>query len=245
MSSSFRLHPEPDAHKDVVFRLGRSAYQTIKAGGFGCLLLVPHLLLPVYGIYVLLNRYIKWVSLAEDYVGIAVALTEGLSFGAVIGLAILRYGTTGKIVKGRRIEKTATEGETKKQERIEVALRAAVYIFTASLIWEYLNQSKFSPNDSDYARRTSSGLMTASSHIRKIFNNESVLPNTEEARKQMAGVGLNYDIRNRVKNAPRLQIPGFYIKEQKSAFLRAWEWIWAKVTSGPRVGAFEIGPRNW
>lgn len=243
--SSFRLHPEPDAHKDAVFRFRRSAYETIKNGGFGCWLLIPHLLLPIYGIYLLLNRYVRWISASEDYIGTLVALIEGLSFGAAVGLAILRYGTTGKIIKGRRIEKTATDDESKKQERIEVALRAAVYIFTASLLWEYLNQSKFSPNETEYARRTSSGLMTANAHLRKLFNNESVLPRPDEVRKQMAGVGLNYDVKDKLNNAPRIQIPGFYIKEQKSAFLRAWEWLWAKVTSGPRVGLFELGPRNW
>ncbi|PWZ03114.1 hypothetical protein BCV70DRAFT_214584 [Testicularia cyperi] len=245
MSGQFRLHPEPGEHKNAQFKLGRSAFETIRRGGVGALLLVPHLLLPIYGIYVVINRFEFWNNKLEDYVGVLVALIEGLSFGAIVGLAMLRYGTAGKAIKGRRIEKTATDEEDLKQARVEVALRSAVYVFFAALLWEYLVQSKYSPLADEYARKTSSGLMTASSGVRKFFNNESLLPNTVEGRNQMAGVGLNWDIKDRIQNAPRVTVPGFKKVPQKSAFLRAWEWTWNKVTSGPRPGLFEIGPRNW
>lgn len=253
MSGQFRLHPEPGTEHDRPgkFQLGRAIYSTIQNGGLGCALLVPHFAIPIYGIYVLLHRFGYWTSEFERHLAFVVALIQGVSFGTAIALSVVRYSASGKAIKGRRIEKTATDDEETKQHRVEVTLRTAVYVFIGTLWWEYLVHSKYSPIADEHARRTSSGFLTASGSFRKFFNNESILPEAEEGRDQLAGVGLNYDLHQKadklrgiVKNSPRIHVPGT-AEPVKSVFLRTWENAYHSVFRGDKVGLFQLGPKNW
>lgn len=250
MSTQFRLHPEPGTERHAPFRLGFAIYNTIKTGGLGSGLLVPHILIPIYGIYVILHRTGHWTPEFERGLALAIALIQGVSFGSAIALSIIRYSASGKAIKGRRIEKTAADEEDSKQHRIEVALRVSIYLFAGSILWEYLVHSKYSPIADQHARNTSSGFLTATGSLRKFFNNESVLPEAEEGRPGLSGVGLNVDLketaeelRKVIKNSPRIHVPG--TAPAKSVFLRAYEKVWNIIFSGPRPGLFEIGPKTW
>lgn len=249
MSTQFRLHPEPGTERYAKFSFSSAVYNTIRTGAIGSALLVPQVILPIYGVYVLVHRSGYWTPELERGLAFVMALLQGLSLGSAIALSIVRYSASGKAIKGRRIEKAATDQENTKQHRIEVALRALIYFFIASIWWEYLVHSKYSPIADEHARNTSSGFLTATGSIRKFFNNESILPQAAEVRDQVSGVGLNYDLANNldhaIKNSPRVQLPGTAAAPPKSFFLRTWEKIWGVVTSGPRIGYFEIGPKNW
>ncbi|KAI3487463.1 hypothetical protein L1887_48567 [Cichorium endivia] len=166
MSGKFRLHPEPGTERHAPFRLGSAIYNTIRTGGLGSGLLVPHVLLPIYGIYVVTHRSGYWTPEFERGLTFAIALLQGVSFGSAIALSIVRYSASGKAIKGRRIEKTATDSEESSQHRIEVALRASIYLFVATMLWEYLVHSKFSPITDEQARHTSSGFLTATGPLR-------------------------------------------------------------------------------
>ncbi|SPO21765.1 uncharacterized protein UTRI_01253_B [Ustilago trichophora] len=251
MSTPFRLHPEPGTERKGKFRLGSAMYNTIKHGGLGSLLLTPHFTLPLYGIYVALHRSGYWTAEFERGLALAISLIQGISLGSIFALAVVRYSSTGKAIKGRRIENTATDAEESKQHRIEVALRISIYLFVGTILWEYLVHSKYSPIADEHARDTSSGFLTATGPLRRFFNNESILPEAKEARDQLSGVGLNYDLRDKaqdlrqaIKNSPRIHLPGT-AAPPKSIFFRTYEKIWKTVTGGPRVGLFEIGPKTW
>ncbi|SPO43502.1 uncharacterized protein PSANT_01187 [Moesziomyces antarcticus] len=249
MSGKFRLHPEPGTERHAPFRLGSAIYNTIRTGGLGSGLLVPHVLLPIYGIYVVTHRSGYWTPEFERGLTFAIALLQGVSFGSAIALAIVRYSASGKAIKGRRIEKTATDSEESSQHRIEVALRASIYLFAATMLWEYLVHSKFSPITDEQARHTSSGFLTATGPLRRFLSNESILPQPDEVRDQVSGLGLNLegkvnDLRNAVKNSPRIHVPGTQAPP-KSLFLRAYQKVWYSITGGPsglNLGLFEIGP---
>ncbi|SNX82499.1 uncharacterized protein MEPE_01205 [Melanopsichium pennsylvanicum] len=250
MSTQFRLHPEPGTERHAPFRLGSAIYNTIRHGGFGSLLLVPHVLLPIYGVYVVFHRSAYWTPEFERGLTLLISLIQGVSFGSAIALSIVRYSSTGKAIKGRRIEKSATDSEESSQHRIEVALRASVYIFSATILWEYLVHSKYSPIADEYARETSSGFLTATGSLSKFFNNESILPEAKEARDQLSGVGLNFDLqvkanqlRDAIKNSPKIHVPGT-AAPPKSIFFQTYENMWNIITQGPRVGMFEIGPKS-
>lgn len=251
MSTQFRLHPEPGTERKGHFHLGRAIYNTVKHGALGSLLLTPHVTLPLYGVYVILHRSGYWTAEFERGLALAISLLQGVALGSIIALAVVRYSAAGKAIKGRRIEKTATDEEDTKQHRIEVALRLSIYIFAGTILWEYLVHSKYSPIADEQARETSSGFLTATGPLRRFLNNESILPEAQEARDQMAGVGLNYDIRDKakelhqaIKNSPRVHVPGT-AAPAKSVFFRTYEKVWNTLTGGPRVGMFEIGPKTW
>ncbi|ETS61038.1 hypothetical protein PaG_04976 [Moesziomyces aphidis] len=249
MSGKFRLHPEPGTERHAPFRLGSAIYNTIRTGGLGSGLLVPHVLLPIYGIYVVTHRSGYWTPEFERGLTFAIALLQGVSFGSAIALSIVRYSASGKAIKGRRIEKTATDSEESSQHRIEVALRASIYLFVATMLWEYLVHSKFSPITDEQARHTSSGFLTATGPLRRFLSNESILPQPDEVRDQVSGLGLNLegkanDLHNAIKNSPRIHVPGTQAPP-KSLFLRAYQKVWYSVTGGPsglNLGLFEIGP---
>ncbi|KAJ1032616.1 hypothetical protein NDA16_000639 [Ustilago loliicola] len=250
MSTKFRLHPEPGTERPGHFHLGKAIYSTVKNGGFGSALLLPHITVPIYGIYVLLHRTGHWTPEFERGLAFAISLIQGLSLGSTIALSVVRYSASGKAVKGRRIEKSATEEEGTTQHRIEVALRLLVYLFLGTILWEYLVHSKYSPIADEHARDTSSGFLTATGPLRRFFNNESLLPEAREGRDQLAGVRLNYDLRGKaqdfkkvVNNSPRIRVPGTAGPPPKSIFLRAYEKAWKFVTQGPGLGMFEIGPK--
>lgn len=250
MSTKFRLHPEPGTERTGHFHLGKAIYSTIKEGGFGSSLLLVHVTLPIYGIYVLLHRTGHWTPEFERALAFAISLLQGLSLGTAIALAFVRYSASGKAVKGRRIEKTATDQEETTQHRIQVALRITIYLFLGTILWEYLVHSKYSPIADQDARDTSSGFLTATGPLRRFFNNESILPEVKEARDQVAGVGFNYDLRDKAKqfnnvvdNGPRIRVPGTRGPPPKSVFFRAYEKGWRFLTQGPRPGMFEIGPK--
>ena len=252
MSTPFRLHPEPGTERHTPFHLGKAIYHTIRNGGLGSALLIPHVLMPIYGVYVVLHRSSFWTPDFERHLALAIALIQGLSFGSVIALAIVRYSASGKAIKGRRIENTATPEEEKKQHRIEVALRATLYLFLATILWEYLVHSKYSPILDERAKDTSSGFLTATGPLRRWLQNNSILPEATETRDQTSDLGLNYDIGQKVAQlqkaideSPRIHLPGTAPPRPKSVFLQTWEKIWRTVTGGPRVGLFEIGPKNW
>lgn len=251
MSAKFRLHPEPGEHRHVKFRLHSAIYKTIRNGGIGAGLLVPHVLLPIYGVYLVLHRSGYWTPELERGLALAIAVIQGVSFGSTIALAVVRYSASGKAIKGRRIEKTATDSEETSQHRIEVALCVSIYLFAGTLLWEYLVHSKYSPMTDAQARETSSGFLTATGPLRRFFNNQSILPEAEESRDQLSSLGLDYDIQDKAKklgkaiqNGPRVHVPGT-APLPKSVFLRTYEKLWAMLTQGPRVGMFEIGPKNW
>ncbi|KIS71207.1 uncharacterized protein UMAG_01114 [Mycosarcoma maydis] len=251
MSGQFRLHPEPGTERHSPFRPWRNAYSTIRNGGIGSGLLLPHVLMPIYGVYVVLHRSGYWTAEFERGLATLISLIQGISFGSVIALSIVRYSASGKAIKGRRIKNTATDEEDSKQHRIEMALRFSIYIFVATILWEYLVHSKYSPVADEQARETSSGFLTATGSLRRFFNNESFLPQAQESRDATSGLGLNYDLHDRAKqfkkaidNSPRIRIPGT-TAPQKSIFLETYEKIWKRITSGPRPGLFEIGPKNW
>lgn len=251
MSTKFRLHPEPGTERKSSFHLGRAIYHTIRNGGLGSALLIPHVLMPIYGIYVVLHRSSIWTAEFERGLAFSIALIQGITFGSVIALSIVRYSASGKAIKGRRIEKTATDEEESKQHRIEVALRITLYLFLATILWEYLVHSKYSPILDERARETSSGFLTATSPLRRFFNNESILPQPQETRDQISGLGLDFDLHDKAKqlkkvveDSPRIRVPGT-AAPPKSIFLTTYEKVWKTLTRGPRVGLFEIGPKNW
>ncbi|KAJ1033449.1 hypothetical protein NDA13_001440 [Ustilago tritici] len=251
MSTKFRLHPEPGTERKGHFHLGKAIYSTIQHGGFGSSLLLMHVTLPIYGVYVLLNRTGHWTPEFERGLAFAISLLQGISLGTCIALFILRYSASRKAVKSRRIEKTATDQEETSQRRIQVILRISIYLFLATILWEYLVHSKYSPIADEHARDTSSGFLTATGPLRRFFNNESILPEAGEGREGLAAVGLNFDLRHKAKdfkkvvdNSPRIKIPGTEGGlPQKSVFLRAYEKTWRFLTQGPRPGMFEIGPK--
>ncbi|TKY85082.1 hypothetical protein EX895_006162 [Sporisorium graminicola] len=251
MATRFRLHPEPGTERKASFHPGKAIYNTVRSGGIGSALLIPHITVPIYGIYVVLHRTKLWTPEFERGLAFAVALIQGISFGSVIALSIVRYSASGKAIKGRRIEKTATDEEESKQHRIEVALRLAAYLFLGTILWEYLVHSKYSPIIDERAKETSSGFLTATGPLRRFFNNESILPQPRESRDQISGLGLNFDLQDKaqqlkkaVDNSPRIRVPGT-APPPKSVFLETYEKVWKKLTGGPRVGLFEIGPKNW
>ncbi|SJX61192.1 uncharacterized protein SRS1_12414 [Sporisorium reilianum f. sp. reilianum] len=253
MSTRFRLHPEPGTERQGSFHLGKAIYHTIRRGGLGSALLIPHVLMPIWGGYVLLHRSSIWTAEFERGLALAIALVQGITFGSVIALSIVRYSAAGKAIKGRRIEKTATDEEESKQHRIEVALRFTLYLFLGTILWEYLVHSKYSPILDERARETSSGFLTATGPLRRFLNNESILPQARETRDQISGVGLNFDLHDKarqfkkvVEDSPRIRIPiPGTAAPPKSVFFDTWEKVWKKVTGGPRVGLFELGPKNW
>lgn len=251
MSGQFRLHPEPGTERSVPLRPWKNAYHTIRHGHLGTALLLPHVLLPIYGIYVFAHRSGYWTAEFERGLAFAIALIQGLSFGSVIALSIVRFSSSGKAIKGRRIEKTATEEEDYKQYRIEFFLRVATYIFLATILWEYLVHSKYSPVADEQARDTSSGFLTASGSLRRFLNNDSILPRAAESRDAYSGLGLNYNLADKAKqfkkavdDSPRIRIPGTGAPP-KSVFFETYEKVWKTLTSGPRPGLFELGPKNW
>ncbi|KAN0060679.1 hypothetical protein ACQY0O_007337 [Thecaphora frezii] len=250
MPGQFRLHPDPHERRHAEFKLGRSTFSTILHGWMGAACLIPHLTLPIYGVYWMANRFQLWPTSFEYGLAIAIALTEGLAAGAIVGLSVMRYGSTGKAIKGRRIENTASEEETKKQQRVEVALRVAIYVLLACIYWEYLVHSPYSPMTSAESRRTASGLMTSSNRIKDYLNNETLMPATEEAHKQTASVGANVDfdnvarqVKHTIDRAPKVHIGGPY--KPKSEFLRAVEWATAQIRPQKTIGLVEFGPKTW
>lgn len=239
----FRLHPAPGEERPGKFSIPAAVYSTIKNGGLGSGLLVPHFAIPIYGIYALLRRHINLSQEFEENLALVIGLVQGIALGTAIALSVVRYSATGKAIKGRRLEKTATDEEESKQHRIEVALRVSVYIFAGSLMWEYLNHSKYSPVADDQCKHTSSGFLTASGSWRNFFNNESILPEAKEARSQLSGVGLNYDLKQIIKDSPKVRVPG--TAPPKGYFLCQWEKAYRSLSRGNKIGWAELGPKNW
>ncbi|EST06286.1 hypothetical protein PSEUBRA_004171 [Kalmanozyma brasiliensis GHG001] len=214
MSDKFRLHPEPGTERTAIFNPIRAVYKTVRDGGFGSALLIPHIVLPIYGIYVISHRSSYWSPEYEKGLAFAIALIQGVSFGTAIALSLVRYSPAGKAIKGRRIEKTATREEASKQYRLEVTLRLAAYLFLGTILWEYLVHSKYSPVASKEARQTTSGFLTATGALRRFLNEESLMHEAGEGRAGVAGVGLNFDVKENIKNlrdaiekGPRIRVP--------------------------------------
>ncbi|EPQ30229.1 uncharacterized protein PFL1_02345 [Pseudozyma flocculosa PF-1] len=247
MPERFKLHPDPHERRDATFSLARSAYSTVLAGGKGSALLIPHILLPIYGVYWTANRFDLFPTSFVRALALFIALTEGLAAGAIVGLGFMRYGAAGKAIKGRRNEKTATDEEIQKQQRVEVALRAALYILIACIYWEYLVHSPYSPMTSAESRNTSSGLLTSSGRIKDYLNNESLIP-TPEVQNSGVGVGIDFNeavraAKETIDHSPKIRIGE--PPKPKSEFLQAVEWFTSKIRPKKAIGLVELGPKTW
>ncbi|PWN48781.1 hypothetical protein IE53DRAFT_178034 [Violaceomyces palustris] len=224
----FRLHlEEHEKRKDVKFDLFRSIQATISSGKYGSLTLVPHLALPFYGIYLLLARYgLVPDAIQDDLLPSLIPLVQAFSLGAALGLATMRIVRGG----GGRERQERKEHQASSEEWTQVAMWSFVYLFLACLIFEFLPSPKPVPSYPP---------PPASSHPSPAQGNLDALNRLAEVVKiSSSNSGTN---RLSTSNANNL---GSATRRQ-SGFASALTWIWHKLSQGPRLGLWELGPNNW
>ena len=142
MAEPFRIKLEPHERRKGEFVLARAITNTIISGRLAFLFLVPYITLVIWGLNNLLTLSPLWTPQVEDIVGHAVALVQGLSLGAVVGLGALNLSRASAKVD-KKVGVTAEQEAS--QKRLSFALWTALYVFAGTLFWEYLIHSPYSP----------------------------------------------------------------------------------------------------
>jgi hypothetical protein len=130
MAARFQPYPDKDADTLGNFSLYGFLKGSVSNGPLHFMTLVPHLTIPIYGIYRLLKQYGYWTSNVDYLVdALLIPLLQGLSVGGILGLFTLRYiMPEGRRVANKRAESSATDSEDANQYRVELALWGFVYL---------------------------------------------------------------------------------------------------------------------
>ncbi|UZJ55040.1 hypothetical protein CBS101457_004360 [Exobasidium rhododendri] len=130
MPAKFQPHPDKDADILGSFSVYNFFRESINHGPLHFMTLVPHVLIPIYGVYRLLKQSGYWTSNVDYLVdALLIPLLQGLSLGGILGTTTLRYlSPTGRRIASKRAESSATDGEDKSQHRLELALWSFIYL---------------------------------------------------------------------------------------------------------------------
>jgi hypothetical protein len=130
MAQTFRPYPEQGSEPTGAFILGKFLVDTITKAPLHFMALVPHILIPVYGVYRVMKSSGYWTPQVDYAVEtLFVPLLQGLSAGGFLGAAFLRWGTsTGRKVAHKRQEDAATDIEETAQHRLDLILYAFMYL---------------------------------------------------------------------------------------------------------------------
>lgn len=130
MAQTFRPYPESGQEATGAFILGHFLVETITRAPLHFMALVPHVLIPIYGVYRVMKSSGYWTPQVDYAVEtIIVPLLQGLSLGGFLGAAILRWGTsTGRKIAHKRQEDAATDAEAKSQHRLDMILYSFMYL---------------------------------------------------------------------------------------------------------------------
>lgn len=115
-----------------VFNLLKLVRATVRHGEFHSLFLLPHFVIPVYGIYRLMSQMGYWPGEEWNQLGeLLLALTQGLAMGGAIVLGYMRWSTSGRALMGRRQAGIASPGEERAQKKIQLGFAISVYVLWA------------------------------------------------------------------------------------------------------------------
>lgn len=138
MAQTFRPYPEKGADTQGHFRPTQFLIETVTNGPFHFLWILPHVIIPIYGVYRILKQNGYWTSQVDYAIDtILIPLLQGSSVGGVLGTSFLRYGTaSGRRISNKRADDAATHSESKDQYRIELALWVFIYIGFSTILWQ-------------------------------------------------------------------------------------------------------------
>jgi hypothetical protein len=130
MSSPFRPYPEPGSDIMGKFSLTKFLHDTISNGSFHFLWIIPHVVIPIYGVYRVLKQSGYWTPTVEYTVdALFVPLLQGLAVGGVVSTGFMRYiSPSGRRVAHKRADSAATDAEDTSQHRLEIALWSFIYL---------------------------------------------------------------------------------------------------------------------
>lgn len=128
--ATFRLRTKDDPVGRI--SIPKLLRASIRYGEFHFMFLVPHFVLPVYGIYRLAHSKGIYPAHLEPIAEVILALVQGVAVGGLITFGWLRFSSAGRRLQGRIEAGAATPGETKAQKKMQLGFAICAYILFAT-----------------------------------------------------------------------------------------------------------------
>ena len=126
MADQFRLRSKDDPLGAIsVPKMLRS---TVRHGEVHASLLVPHIIIPLYGFYRLFCSLGYWPHHLAPLGELLLAILQGASLGGALVFGYLRFGKAGRTLKARRDAGAATPGEENAQKKLQLSFSLSCYI---------------------------------------------------------------------------------------------------------------------
>ncbi|PWN25074.1 hypothetical protein BDZ90DRAFT_234292 [Jaminaea rosea] len=129
----FRLRTKDDPIGSIsIPKLIRSS---VRHGEFQFMFLVPHFVLPAYGIYRLAHSQGIYPAHLEPLAEVVLAVVQGVAVGGLITFGWLRFSAAGRRLQGRIEAGAATPGEAKAQKKMQLGFALCAYVLFATTLW--------------------------------------------------------------------------------------------------------------
>lgn len=126
----FRLRTKDDPIGSIsIPKLIRSS---VRHGEFQFMFLVPHFVLPAYGIYRLAHSQGIYPAHLEPLAEVVLAVVQGVAVGGLITFGWLRFSAAGRRLQGRIEAGAATPGEAKAQKKMQLGFALCAYVLFAT-----------------------------------------------------------------------------------------------------------------
>ncbi|CAO1622750.1 unnamed protein product [Parajaminaea phylloscopi] len=131
--ASFRLRNKDDPTGSL--SPAKFLRASLRHGEFQLMWLLPHFVLPVYGVYRLVYSAGMYPAQLEPLAALILAIVQGACIGGIFTFGFLRFSKPGRRLQGRIDAGAATPGETKAQRKIQLGFALCGYTLFVTCLW--------------------------------------------------------------------------------------------------------------